>query len=159
MEIENKGFLFDSLRKLSETQIGDRRFFIEDKKIREGLVKKIEFTIQSAYILPKVKFEGFIHVTMRIDNNGNEKKVKLEDLFKTKEEAAERFLQENDVPSELLRVIKQEKPKTTISRLIEKLQKLDPETDLGDDYQDILNKIVDKYLGGLKGDDKEAISE
>lgn len=140
----DKSFLFESLKKLSETQIGATRYFVEDNKILEGLVKKIEFTIQNAYLFPSVKLEGFTHVTMKLSSR--EKKVKLEELFKTKEEAAEQFLKDNDVPSELLKVLRQDKPKTTVGDLIERIQQLPPSADLAETFNVVLNTIANKAI-------------
>jgi len=141
----DKSFLFEYLKKLSETQIGDTRYFIDDKKMQKGLVKKIEFTIQNAHAFPSVKLEGFIHIVIQTGSHSQEKKIRITELFTSKEEAAEQFLKDNDVPVELLRVLKKENTKTVKNLIQNILDNVDPETDLEEAYWEIAKIVEQAY--------------
>lgn len=52
----DKSFLFESLKKLSETQIGARRYFVEDKKILEGIDLAEIFNIVLNTVVDKAIF-------------------------------------------------------------------------------------------------------
>lgn len=72
--------------------------------------------------------------------------VRKEDLFETREEAAEFFLDENEIPKKLLEVLKPEKSKTTVADLISKLQELNPELDLESDFWKVLTPVTRRML-------------
>ena len=153
----DKTDFFEAMKLLHQYQVGDKYYYLSDGKIVQGTIYEVNFKVYDHGMTHTVHNELTINMNIILIRGASKNSIPAHQLFKTREEAAERFLQENDVPSELLRVIKQEKPKTTVADLIEKLKAINPETDLDDDYQDILNRAIIKYLGGLKRDDTETV--
>ena len=138
---------FNMLKLQQEYQVGDEFFILQDQKIKKGHIHKVKTIIYNQWTVPAVEIT--VEFELQLNVNGNVFHVYESQLYKTREEVADKFLQDNDVPSELLKVLKQEKPRTTVADLIEKLQTVNPETELGSEFDSILTKISRHYLRHL----------
>lgn len=135
---------YKGLKRLRKFPVGKTFYMIKDNKIKPVLIRTGTFI----YTDPAPDKEGTteLHVVIQIEGrvDGNNKILNLKELYETREQAAEAFLEQNDIPKKLLQVLNPPKPKTTIGDLIEKLQVVDPEIDLGKDFWKILKPITQR---------------
>ena len=139
--------LHEGVKQLFESQVGDEFYLLRDGKIVKAVIYRIILTLHNTWSPPKYELEKSFEIDLLI----NETIVKLgrdTKLFKTREEAADQFLKDNDVPAELLKVLKVEKPKTTVGDLIEKLQRFPLNADLGDKFNLLLNTTMNIAVFG-----------
>ena len=133
---------YKGLKRLREFPVGKTFYIIQDNKIKPVLIDSGTFSYtdptpsyaNSTRLVVSVQIEG------RID--GNKRILDLKELYETREQAAEAFLKQNEIPKKLLQVLNPPKPKTTIGDLIEKLQIVDPEIDLGENFWKVLKPIT-----------------
>ena len=143
----DKSEFFEMIKLLHEYQVGDEYFFLKDGKIISGYIQQIKVQIYDQGLTRTVKREWQIALEIIVlYGAGSTTKISYKALFKNREEAAEQFLKENDVPVELLKVIMPEKPKTTVKDLIDKLNQIDPTTDLKDEFWKILKTAQNNYM-------------
>lgn len=137
--------LHEGVKQLFEFQVGDEFYLLRDEKIVKAVIYRIILTLHNTWSPPKYKLEKSFEIDLLI--NGTIVKLGRDTkLFKTREEAADQFLKDNNVPADLLRVLKQDKPKTTVGDLITQLNAIDPETDLEGYYWRIVKDIQAVYL-------------
>lgn len=130
------------LKRLREFPVGKTFYIIKDNKIKPVLIRTGTFI----YTDPAPDKEGTteLHVVIQIEGrvDGNNRELDLDTLYETREQAAEAFLEQNEIPKKLLQVLNPTKPRTTIGDLIDKLQIVDPEIDLGDSFWKVLKPIT-----------------
>ena len=133
---------YKGLKRLREFPVGKTFYIIKDNKIKPVLIKTGTFI----YTDPKPDKEEAteLHVVIQIEGkvDGNGRVLNLHELYETREQAAEAFLEQNEIPKKLLQVLNIPKSRTTIGDLIEKLQVVDPEIDLGKDFWKVLKPIT-----------------
>mgnify|MGYP001157969254 CR=1 FL=1 len=136
---------FKAIMLLHEYQVGDEFFTLKDNKVIPVTLYQVELTYLDHGLTHTVKRELSIKVELICLYGGSSKMtITPANLFRTREEAAEAFLDRNDIPKKLLQVLNPPKPRTTIGDLIEKLQIVDPEIDLGDSFWKILKPITQR---------------
>lgn len=130
------------LKRLREFPVGKTFYIIKDNKIKPVLIRTGTFIYTDPK--PDKKDTTELEVAVRIEGrvDGNVRVLNLHELYETREQAAEAFLEQNDIPKKLLRVLNPPKPRTTIGDLLDKLQIVDPEIDLGDSFWKILKPIT-----------------
>lgn len=130
------------LKRLREFPVGKTFYMIKDNKIKPVLIYIGTFTYTDPK--PDKKDTTELEVSVRIEGrvDGNVRILNWQELYETREQAAEAFLEQNDIPKKLLQVLNPPKPKTTIGDLIDKLQIVDPEIDLGKDFWKVLKPIT-----------------
>jgi len=147
----DKKEFFKALKDIEKYQVGNVYFCISDNKIFECVVCKVTLNYYNNYLTHNSSNQLFLQLVISVLLDGsstNMREIKPENLFNSREEAAEQFLKDNDVPAELLKVLKQYKPKTTVADLIEKLQNVDPNIDLASVHGLVLKRISNIYLRG-----------
>lgn len=132
------------LKRLREFPVGKTFYIIKDNKIKPVLIRKGTFIYTDPS--PKDKDETTLAVVVQIEGiiDNSSYGLDLKDIYETKELAAEAFLEENDIPKKLLRILNPPKSRTTIGDLIDKLQIVDPKLDLGDSFWKILKPITQR---------------
>jgi hypothetical protein len=136
---------FEAMKLVMEYQVGNKYYFMLNTKIVQGVVQEVGFRVYDHGMTSTVKNKLSIELSICIKYGSSSHTIPANKLFKTREEVAEQFLKDNDVPKELLRVLKQEKPKTTVADLLEKLKDVAPETDLEAQYSEIIRIIGTAY--------------
>ena len=139
----NRTKFFKAIALLHEYQVGDEFYTLRDNKVIPVTLYQVEFTCYD---------HGLTHTSIRdlsikielicIYGGSSKMTIAPANLFRTREEAAEAFLDRNEIPKKLLQVLNPPKPKTTIGDLIEKLQIVDPEIDLGENFWKVLKPIT-----------------
>lgn len=130
------------LKRLREFPVGKTFYIIKDNKIKPVLIDKgiFSYTDPKPSCLEATQLSVGVCIMGRID--GNNRELDLDTLYETREQAAEAFLEQNEIPKKLLQVLNPTKPRTTIGDLIDKLQVVDPEIDLGKDFWKVLKPIT-----------------
>jgi hypothetical protein len=142
----NKVKYFEAVNKMHELQDIEYGFILNGNLIEE--VKVVSMNLKTY----KNKKEDMLVSELILTFKGVMTKS-ADHFYITKEEAAEAFLKANDVPSELLRVIMPKKSDTTVARLCEKLQCVDPDTELEEDFWKILKTVEQNYILKLARED------
>lgn len=132
------------LKRLREFPVGKTFYIIKDNKIKPVLIRTGTFIYTDPK--PDKKDTTELEVAVRIEGrvDGNVRVLNLHELYETREQAAEDFLDRNEIPKKLLQVLNIPKSRTTIGDLIDKLQIVDPEIDLGDSFWKILKPITQR---------------
>lgn len=122
---------FEAMKLFKSHPVGKTFYMIKDNKIKPVLIYESSFKYHDPF--PDKESSLELHVEIRITGmvDNNFKVVFTDELYETREQAAEAFLDKNDIPKKLMQVLNPPKPKTTIGDLIEKLQIIDPAIDLG----------------------------
>lgn len=122
---------FELMKLFKEYAVGKTYYIIQDNKIKPVYIYECQFKYHDPFA--DKENSTALSVELRILGliNNNIKPVFPNELYETREQAAEAFLDENDIPKKLVEVLNPPKPKTTVSDLIEKLQIVDPAIDLG----------------------------
>ena len=148
-QLDKKDF-YERVKLHQKYQVGDTYYYIADNKIKEAEIVRTDFNV---HIGSDRKVYANFKITVQ---SGAGSTVSLEPvrLFDTKADAAESFLRDNNVPSELLKVLKGEKPKTTVGALIDKLNKVNPDLDLTGVYDLVLKRVSDVYIEQIETTDE-----
>lgn len=146
----DKSVFFEMIKEQHKYQIGDEFFLLRGQKIVKGNIHRVRAAIYNRWSYPKIELNATVELELLV--NGSLVVVNKKDLYKTREEVADKFLQDNDVPSELLKVLKTTKPKTTVADLITQLSNINPETDLEEEYWKVLKQIQAIYLNQIGGE-------
>jgi hypothetical protein len=153
--VYNKEKFFALMKLVHECQVGNTYYFLRNSEIIKGTVYEVNFRVYDHGLTHTSKNELTLELNIIMLFGGSStQKVEPHKLFNTREEAAEDFLKLNNVPSELLRVLKKEEPKTTVSDLIAKLQTVSPQTDLGEDFWNIAKTVQGRYMKELEFTDE-----
>ena len=134
----------DLMNLLHQYKIGDSYYLLKEGTILPVTIGKINAEIRDPGIITKTKrllraqFEISVYSDSYEQYLVSEKK-----LFKTKEEAAEAFLNANGVSNEAVKILKPNPTGTTVGDLIDRLSRIDPETNLAPTYQAFLDLIQD----------------
>lgn len=150
----NKKEFFEAIKLLHEYQVGNRYYCLRDNKIVEAVIYEVKMNYYD-HVLTHIAahtYSVFVSIICLIDNN-TIAEIKTYNLYKTREEAAEAFLDRNEIPKKLLQVLKDPKPRTTVKDLIEKLGVIDPETDLGDSFWKIAKEVEQTYVDKITPED------
>lgn len=150
--IEDKEKFYTALKNCAKYQVGDEYYFLSSGKIIHGMVNEVTFRSYDHGMVCTTQRRLTIDVKIVLVYGAGKFAIPPHQLYETREEAADQFLKDNDVPAELLKVLKVEKPKTTVGDLIEKLQRFNPKTDLGESFNSALNPVIKKAVYGLDED-------
>lgn len=133
---------FAGMNLLREYPVGKTFYMIAKNKILPVLIYECEFKYYDSYPdnNTSTKLNVMVSITGRVENNLQ--RIFPDELYETREEAAEAFLDKNDIPKKLLQVLNPPKIKTTVGDLIAKLQVVDPEIDLGNNFWKVLKPIT-----------------
>lgn len=147
VDYDNKKF-FEAIKLLHDYKVGDEFFVLRDNKIIPVTLYEVTLSYYD---------HGLTHTAERkysvktnfvfLNSSGSKFSYLLTEAYRTREEAAEAFLERNDIPKKLLMDLAEPKPRTTVEKLIENLKLLDPETNLGSSFLKILKEIQEIYLG------------
>lgn len=146
MTTYDKRDFFDAIQQMYTFQVGKEYYFLFNGKITKGVVCETKMCVRDPGLIHITPNRLTVGLDVIMKHGERTDRISVNKLFESREEAAEHFLRENDVPSELLKVLKQEKPKTTVADLIAKLQDVDPELDLAGDFWKVLNPITRRIL-------------
>jgi hypothetical protein len=140
----NRTKFFKAIALLHEYQVGDEFYTLRDNKVIPVTLYQVEFTCHDHGLTHTCIRDLSIKIELICIYGGSGKMtIAPANLFRTKEEAAEAFLDRNEIPKKLLQVLNPPKPRTTIGDLIDKLQIVDPEIDLEPNFQHIIDIIQD----------------
>ena len=139
----NRTKFFKAIALLHEYQVGDEFYTLRDNKVIPVTLYQVEFTCYDHGLTHSCIRDLSIKIELICIYGGSSKMtIAPANLFRTREEAAEAFLDRNEIPKKLLQVLNPPKPRTTIGDLIDKLQIVDPEIDLGDSFWKVLKPIT-----------------
>lgn len=143
----DKTKFFKAIALLHEYQVGDEFYTLRDNKVIPVTLYRVEFTCYDHGLTQTCIRDLSIKIELICIYGGSSKMtIAPANLFRTREEAAEAFLDMNEIPKKLLQVLKPEKTNTTVGDLIETLKMFNPETELEDEFQKILDVLTRKYL-------------
>jgi hypothetical protein len=150
--IPAEGFKYDKtqlsevMKALQKYQVGNKYYYMTGGKIIQGHVYEVNFKVYDHGMTHTTKNELSINFNIIMQySSGSHLNVPLHCLFETREEAAEQFLKDNDVPAELLRVLKKESTKTVKNLIQNIIENVDPETDLEEGYWEIAKIVEQAY--------------
>lgn len=113
----------EALQNLDEYRVGDRFFMLQDNKVVLVTISNVSLKVWEAsnnkVLTIAYKLEA------KTSAFGHAFTVKTAQLFRSKEEAVNSFLDSNDVPKKLIRDLD---PNRTVKQLLEYLKTVDPET-------------------------------
>ena len=139
----------EAIKLMQQYRIGDIYYTIRENKITEVQIAEIEMKAQD---------HGLTHTTPRHISVKTEIKVLIRsylypithsELFKTREEAAEVFLDKNNISKEVLKVSKLNKTGTTVGDLIDRLSIIDPAIDLEDRFRPVFDLITEPIINEI----------
>lgn len=142
----DKTKFFEAVRNLHEYQVGKEYYFMHDGKITKGKVIEVILTITDLEKSMTVRNYLRVDFSVALRHSEHTDVFYPSQLFESREEAAEQFLKDNDVPSELLKVLNPKKSKTTVADLVSKLQEFNPELDLESDFYKLLASVTKRLL-------------
>jgi len=145
-EVEETTQFFDTLKLLTKYRVGDTYYFIGENKILKGLIGEVWCKFYDYGMTHTAQRHLTADYKIILLHSHNQYDLKPNQLYKTKEEAADSFLQANDVPAELLKVLKKKDNTRTVKNLIQNiLDNVDPETDLEENYWEIAKIVEQAY--------------
>ena len=143
----NRTKFFKAIALLHEYQVGDEFYTLRDNKVIPVTLYQVEFTCYDHGLTHSCIRDLSIKIELICIYGGSSKMtIAPANLFRTREQAAEAFLDMNEIPKKLLQVLKPEKTNTTVAELVKKLLVVNQDTDLKDDFQEIINKVNRNYL-------------
>ena len=143
----DKTEFFDALRSMLKYQVGNEYFIIRDNKIMPVTIYEVTLSYYDQGLINMAAHKVNVKITLTVVLTGKVKiSVRPSSLYETREQAAEAFLDMNEIPKKLLQVLKPEKTNTTVAELVKKLLVVNQDTDLKDDFQEIINKVNRNYL-------------
>jgi hypothetical protein len=122
---------FEAMKLFKEYPVGKTFYMLNDNKIKPVLIYESMFKYNDPFPDKHDSYTLNIQVRLTGKVNNNLKTVFPDELYETREQAAEAFLEKNDIPKKLVEVLNPPKSRTTVGDLIEKLQIIDPAIDLG----------------------------
>ena len=150
----DKTEFYNTIRLMQEYQVGNEFFYLKDNKIVPVIIYEVTLKYYNQSILSTTANKLTLTFMIRVAVSAmTQVTVKPEQLYKTREEAAEAFLDNNAIPKKLLQVLKDPKPRTTVGHLIEKLKVVDPETDLGDRFWNIAKEVERSFINKITPED------
>ena len=149
VDYDNKEF-FEAVKLLHEYKVGDEFFVLRDNKIIPVTLYEVALSYYDHGLTNKAERKYSVKTNFVFLNSGGSKFSCLPtEAYRTREEAAEAFLERNDIPKKLLMDLVETKPQATVEKLIERLKLLDPETNLGSSFPKILKEIQEAYLNEI----------
>lgn len=149
VDYDNKEF-FEAVKLLHEYKVGDEFFVLRDNKIIPVTLYEVALSYYDHGLTNKAERKYSVKTNFVFLNSGGSKFSCLPtEAYRTREEAAEAFLERNDIPKKLLMDLVEPKPQATVEKLIERLKLLDPETNLGSYFPKILKEIQEAYLNEI----------
>jgi hypothetical protein len=139
--VYDKKEFIEKLKQLQKYMVGDRYFFISNNKISAGLVQKVAFECEDRGIRCTTKRSYTTEFKIVLWSGGSTIGLYPHQLFETKEQAAEFFLNENKVDHEVIKVKEPESNKKKVKDLLCLLETLDQEADISNRYEYILNSL------------------
>lgn len=141
----NKTNFFKAIALLHEYQVGDEFYTLRDNKVIPVTLYQVEFTCCDHGLTHSCIRDLSIKIELICIYDGSSKMtIAPADLFRTREEAAEAFLDRNEIPKKLLQVLNPPKPRITIGDLIDKFQVINPEIVLDDSFWKVLKLITQR---------------
>lgn len=143
----DKTKFFAGLKLIQDYPIGKEYYLLDGSKIKKCSIYKVFFKAHNRCANTNLPIELGVETGIEVHVDNNSLSVSPDRLFESREEVADYFLKQNDVPAKLLQILNPPKPKTTVADLIEKLNSVDPAIDLADMYWPLLKRVEEVLTG------------